>query len=99
MFGRLADLYGRKKTFMIGSAWLAVFTLVCGFAKSEITLDILRGLQGVGVAASLPASVRYEHHSLILETQSALRWAFWRILFLQESYALSPLPRSLLERH
>ncbi|KAK0430501.1 efflux transporter [Armillaria borealis] len=47
MFGRLADLYGRKLVFMAGSTWLAIFTLACGFAQNEITLDVLRGMQGI----------------------------------------------------
>ncbi|KAF8331579.1 major facilitator superfamily domain-containing protein [Amanita rubescens] len=55
--GRLADLYGRKLVFLIGSIWLFVFTLACGFAPNELTLDILRGLQGAGAAASIPASL------------------------------------------
>ncbi|KAF8875000.1 putative efflux transporter [Infundibulicybe gibba] len=63
MFGRLADLYGRKRTFLLGSAWLAALTLGCGFAKDEITLDILRGFQGVGVAASIPASLGILAHA------------------------------------
>lgn len=33
MFGRLADLYGRKKTFLIGSFTLAAFTLGCSFSQ------------------------------------------------------------------
>ena len=74
MCGRLADLYGRKKIFMIGAAWLSVFTLACGFAQSEITLDVLRGIQGMGVAGTLPASVRYEYHYLIRDIQLARRW-------------------------
>ncbi|KAK0463275.1 efflux transporter [Desarmillaria tabescens] len=63
MFGRLADLYGRKRVFIAGSAWLAVFTLVCGFAQNEITLDVLRGIQGIGVAAALPASMGILAHA------------------------------------
>ncbi|KAK0476081.1 efflux transporter [Armillaria novae-zelandiae] len=63
MFGRVADLYGRKITFLLGSAWLAIFTLACGFAKDEIVLDVLRGLQGVGAAAALPASMGVLAHS------------------------------------
>jgi MFS family permease len=35
-FGRLADLYGRKKAFMLGSLVQAIFSLGCGFAKSLI---------------------------------------------------------------
>ncbi|KAK0189678.1 efflux transporter [Armillaria mellea] len=63
MFGRLADLYGRKLVFMAGSMWLAIFTLACGFAQNEITLDVLRGMQGIGVAAALPASTGILAHA------------------------------------
>lgn len=34
-FGRLADLYGRKKGFIIGMCWQMVFAIGLGFAKSE----------------------------------------------------------------
>lgn len=37
-FGRLADLYGRKKAFMLGSLVQAAFSLGCGFAKSMLPL-------------------------------------------------------------
>ncbi|KAF8331587.1 efflux transporter [Amanita rubescens] len=55
--GRLADLYGRKLVFFAGSIWLFAFSLACGFAKDELTLDILRGFQGAGAAATIPASL------------------------------------------
>ncbi|KAK0467833.1 putative efflux transporter [Desarmillaria tabescens] len=58
MFGRIADLYGRKKVYCFGALWLAVFTLGVSFANNAMTLDILRGLQGVGAAATIPASAR-----------------------------------------
>lgn len=57
MFGRICDLYGRKKPFLLGSLWMAVFTLSITFVRNDITLDILRGLQGVGRAAMMPAAV------------------------------------------
>lgn len=63
LLGRVADLYGRKITFLLGSAWLAIFTLACGFAHDAIVLDVLRGLQGIGVAAALPASMGILAHS------------------------------------
>lgn len=56
-FGRLADIYGRKNAFLLGSAFLAIFTLACGFAQDEITLAVLRGIQGIGGAATIPASL------------------------------------------
>ncbi|KAK7461297.1 hypothetical protein VKT23_008476 [Stygiomarasmius scandens] len=57
VFGRLADLYGRKRVFLFGITWLTAFTLGCSFAKDSLTLDILRGLQGIGSAATIPAAI------------------------------------------
>lgn len=65
LFGRLADLYGRKKVFILGSIWMTVFSLACAFANDSITLDILRGLQGIGSAATIPSAVRHHLYYLL----------------------------------
>lgn len=62
-FGRLADLHGRKKAFIIGMLTQLVFALGCGFAKSGITLDVLRGFQGLGAAAAIPSALGCLAHS------------------------------------
>lgn len=52
-WGRLADIYGKRKIFVLGSAWFAVTTLVNPFLKNEIAFDLFRGLQGlVGLSHS-----------------------------------------------
>lgn len=58
LFGRIADLYGRKRVFLAGIAWLAIFSIGCGFARDDITLDVLRAFAGMAPAATVPASVR-----------------------------------------
>ncbi|KIK69533.1 hypothetical protein GYMLUDRAFT_33906 [Collybiopsis luxurians FD-317 M1] len=63
LFGRLADLYGRKKAFLLGSLWLLAFSLGCAFVQDPITLDILRGFQGLGGAATVPAALGILAHS------------------------------------
>ncbi|KDR72245.1 hypothetical protein GALMADRAFT_74165 [Galerina marginata CBS 339.88] len=63
VFGRLADVYGRKKVFALGTLMLAVFTLVCAFPTGVMTLDILRAIQGIGGAATLPASLGILAHA------------------------------------
>ncbi|KAF5381607.1 hypothetical protein D9615_005507 [Tricholomella constricta] len=63
VFGRLADLHGRKKVFIFGSIVLAAFTLGCSFANDSMTLDILRGFQGIGAAATIPASLGILAHA------------------------------------
>lgn len=51
VFGRLADLIGRRPLYIAGLACLTLASLACGFAPDAIVLDALRGLQGVGAAA------------------------------------------------
>ncbi|KAG2354799.1 major facilitator superfamily domain-containing protein [Suillus spraguei] len=55
-FGRLADLYGRKKAFMAGTLCQVAFSLACGFAQDGLTLAVLRGFQGIGGAATIPSA-------------------------------------------
>ncbi|KAJ7077782.1 hypothetical protein C8R44DRAFT_992859 [Mycena epipterygia] len=55
IFGHIADAHGRKRVFLAGSALLAAFALACDFAKEELTLAVLRGFQGTGGAATIPA--------------------------------------------
>ncbi|KAI0077783.1 MFS general substrate transporter [Panus rudis PR-1116 ss-1] len=61
--GRVADLYGRKKVFLLGILIQGAFGLGCSFAQDEITIDVLRGLQGVGGAAVVPAGLGILAHA------------------------------------
>ncbi|WP_193605126.1 MFS transporter [Nocardioides dongkuii] len=55
--GRLGDLYGRRRVFMIGLAVFAVASLLGGFAQNEALLLASRGLQGLGAALASPAAL------------------------------------------
>ncbi len=50
--GRLGDLYGQKKLFVIGVALFTIASLTGGFALSLLSLVISRAIQGVGAAIS-----------------------------------------------
>lgn len=52
--GRLGDIFGRKKIFMIGVAWFTIASLLCGLAGSGDQLIIFRLLQGAGAALMMP---------------------------------------------
>lgn len=56
--GRLADIYGRKKAFLLGTLWYIIWSLASGFAQTEIQLAIFRAFQGIGGAAIIPSAVR-----------------------------------------
>jgi EmrB/QacA subfamily drug resistance transporter len=55
--GRLGDLYGRRRTFMIGLTIFAVASLAGGLAQSEALLLTSRGVQGLGAALASPAAL------------------------------------------
>lgn len=55
--GRLGDLYGRRKIFMIGLVIFGVASLLGGLANSEATLLAARALQGLGAALASPAAL------------------------------------------
>src|SRR5215475_3972407 len=55
--GLLADLYGRRLTFMAGAAVFTAASLLCAFAPSTAILVGGRALTGVGAALLLPASL------------------------------------------
>jgi EmrB/QacA subfamily drug resistance transporter len=55
--GRLGDLYGRRRIFMIGLSLFAVASLLGGLATTEPLLMGARGLQGLGAALASPAAL------------------------------------------
>jgi MFS family permease len=55
--GRAADLFGRRRMFLIGTAVFGVASLLDGVAQSQGTLIGSRVLQGVGAALATPAAL------------------------------------------
>lgn len=55
--GRLGDLYGRRRMFMVGVTVFAAASLLGGIAQSEAVLLAGRGLQGLGAAIASPAAL------------------------------------------
>ena len=57
IFGKLADLYGRKPILLVGIAVFLIGSILCGFAWSLPSLIVFRLVQGVGAGAILPVSM------------------------------------------
>ena len=55
--GRLADLLGRRRVFMVGLVIFTVGSLLCGLSWSEGSLIAARALQGLGAATISPAAL------------------------------------------
>jgi EmrB/QacA subfamily drug resistance transporter len=55
--GRLADLFGRRRVFLVGMGLFTASSLLSGLAWSEGALIAFRGLQGLGGALLAPAAL------------------------------------------
>jgi EmrB/QacA subfamily drug resistance transporter len=54
IYGRLADLYGRKRVFFAGTGVFLLGSLLCGCAWGMVPLVLFRALQGIGAGAIQP---------------------------------------------
>jgi EmrB/QacA subfamily drug resistance transporter len=54
IYGKWADVFGRKRIFLLGMLLFLMGSLLCGFAGSMEQLIVYRGIQGLGAGALLP---------------------------------------------
>lgn len=59
--GRLGDLYGRKRAFMLGMLGFGMASALCGLAPSTEMLVVGRLLQGISAAVMAPQSLACIH--------------------------------------
>ena len=57
IFGRLTDMCGGRRIYICGSVWLAIWSIVIGFVRSEAMLNLSRAFQGIGASAMLPSGL------------------------------------------
>ncbi|MFE9853717.1 MFS transporter, partial [Streptomyces sp. NPDC005576] len=57
LFGRVADLFGRRRLFLVGLGVLGLSSLVGGLAQSPEMLIVARVFQGLATAAVTPAGL------------------------------------------
>jgi len=55
--GRLGDLFGRRRLFMLGVASFTLFSLLCGLAPSATVLIAFRAAQGASAAFMVPQAL------------------------------------------
>jgi EmrB/QacA subfamily drug resistance transporter len=96
--GRLADVYGRRRLFLIGMAVFTLSSLAAGLAGSGGVLIASRAVQGVGAALLMPTTL-----AIIMSTFTSARerntaigiWASVGALAL----ALGPVVGGLISQH
>lgn len=48
LYGKISDLYGRKRIFQAAIVLFLIGSVICGAAQNMLTLIIARGIQGAG---------------------------------------------------
>ncbi|MBE2320505.1 MFS transporter [Solirubrobacter sp. CPCC 204708] len=56
LYGKLSDLYGRRRLFVVSISVFLVGSVLCGLAQSMGQLVAFRALQGIGAGGLLPLS-------------------------------------------
>ncbi len=56
VYGRLADMFGRKKVFFAGVGLFITGAILCGFAWAMVPLICFRAIEGLGAGAVQPIS-------------------------------------------
>jgi len=54
IFGKLSDMYGRKRFFLFGLIVFLLGSALCGIAQTIVQLSIFRAIQGIGGGALMP---------------------------------------------
>src|SRR6185312_16035449 len=76
VYGKLADLYGRKPVFLVGVALFLAGSMLSGMAQSMIQLIIFRAVQGIGAGAVLPITMTLIGDLFSIEQRARLQGLF-----------------------
>src|SRR6478752_7574285 len=76
--GSLADLFGRKRIFMLGIVLFTAASLACGLANDALFLIIARGVPGIGGAMMFATALAIGP----LAGGVLTSWLSWRWIFL-----------------
>lgn len=78
--GRLGDIYGRKRVFLIGTAGFTVASLLCGLAVNPEMLVATRMVQGAAAALMVPQVLSIIHATFSGEERGKVFGMFGAII-------------------
>ncbi len=76
VYGRLADVYGRRPVLLVGVALFLLGSALSGMSQSMAQLIFFRGLQGVGAGAVLPIALTIIGDIYTLEERARMQGVF-----------------------
>jgi EmrB/QacA subfamily drug resistance transporter len=97
LFGKLADLFGRKRTYLWSVAIFLAGSALCGFARTFTQLILFRAVQGLGAGGVSPIATTIAGDIYTLEERGRIQGIFsgiWAMASL-----IGPLLGGLLTDH
>ena len=73
IYGKLADLYGRKPILLAGAVMFIAGSILCGAAQSMEMLIVFRAVQGLGAGAVLPITITIVGDIFTIEQRSKVQ--------------------------
>ncbi|AHV97978.1 MDR family MFS transporter [Paenibacillus sabinae] len=86
IFGKLSDMYGRKRFFVFGLIVFMGGSALCGTADSITQLAIYRAVQGIGGGALVPIAFTIMFDAVPLESRGKLGGAFGAVFGLSSIF-------------
>ncbi len=76
LFGRLADLYGRRRMLLVATAFFLAGALACALARSMPQLIGARALQGLGAGGLMPIALTVSGDLFSLQERARVQGLF-----------------------
>lgn len=89
IFGKLSDMYGRKRFFIFGIIVFMIGSALCGMADSIVQLSLFRAVQGVGAGAMVSIAFTIQFDVVPPKDRGKMMGAFGAVFGL--SSVLGPL--------
>ncbi len=76
LYGRLADMYGRKPVFLVGIVTFLAGSALCGISGSMLQLIVFRAIQGLGAGAVMPIAMTIIGDAFSVEERARMQGMF-----------------------
>ena len=76
VYGKLADIYGRRRVYAWGAGIFIVGSALCGLSQNMIQLVVFRAVQGLGSGAVLPITITIIGDIFTLEERARMQGLF-----------------------
>src|SRR4051794_10212839 len=86
IFGKLSDMFGRKKFFVFGLIVFLAGSILSGTAESIVQLSIYRAIQGIGGGALIPIAFTIMFDTVPVEQRGKLGGLFGAVFGLSSIF-------------